>query len=800
MALLQVFRNPLDTDGSLNTAAIRAGLLLTNDGVELEAGVWNVRATGGRVVPMPINKTLAGAPVAAGAEPATTLNLIGTDGAGGSVVGQATSGQCRGIVIRDLKINGGRALGGWGSQNGSCIVLSGHNDYASTHAVQLENLHLWDGFTQQTNFLSINSFTWRRIKTWATTGPTVSAHGGDFDAVANEKPTKNGLIENCDLDAYGQECLKFENSRDIVIDSCTVRMYVTVVGDNTSVYYGVGGIVFRRCTIDAAIALAFLKRRRIPGSTYTNLYPVGKTCTLSGTNAVGGTLTSPGSAGGTGEYRFVAADVGQMIGPYSKQDGAATINAVNVATGAITSATVVDTFSALTLPAWSGTGTRTWVIAATDNAGDGSVTFDRCTFTRNGLVWPQDKNPANYGVQTVVDNTFDQAGNSYRYPTGTTVAASGNLFDTLPVKRFVRPVANAKYGIYGGTGIAGLNEGMARGNAISSIMTAVGYAAAGEEVWLLDGVYVATSGGNRSLNCGGKAITLRAENAYGAIIDLSGGVGWRGVSSDADPAGSLIWGLWCINAGQGGDGCGFRVSGGSVTLRKVKASRCSSTGNGAGLRVLSGATPTIEDFEAEDCSALVTATGGGVHCAAAGAVFRRGRLVRCTSSGVGGGVHVNTNNGSVFEGLECYGCTGTSGAGFAAARSCTLTNYTAAGNVASAAGHDLWVANTYTVSADSSIFWSANGPVRPIDNGSGGFLVLDRSTVRGGASAAQFGNATGANAWTNVGTGDPLFVDATGGNLQLGAASPARTAGVGRAARWDAFNVPFLQPAQGAWA
>lgn len=802
MALLQVFRNPADVDGSLNTAALRAGLLLANDGIELEAGLWNVRASSGRVLPMPVNKTLAGPSVAVGAEPLATLSLIGSDGAGGIVVGQAVSGQCRGIVVRDLAINGGRALGGWGTQTGACISMAGHNDYSNAHSVQLENLRLVDGLTQQTSFNSVNSFTWIRVRAWATTVPTVASHGCDFDAVANEKPSNNGSISHCDLDSYGQECAKFENCFNVVFDSTVFRMYVTIVQDNVDIYSGVGGITFRNCTMDGAVTLSFLKRRRIPGSTFKNLFPSGKTCTLSGTNTVGGTLASAGSAAGTGEYQFAATDVGKMVGYYTGQgDGAAIINSVNVGTGAITDATVIDVFNVLTLPVWSGSGRQKWVIAATDNAGDGSVTFERCTFTENGLIWPQDANGANYGTQTIVDNSFNPAGNSFKYPAGVNIVASGNLFADLPVKRFVRPTVNAKYGILGGQGAVGLTQGMGRANATTSIALATGFASPGDEVWLLNGRHVATNGGNRSLNCGGKAITLRAETAYGAVLDLGGGSGWRGISSSADPPGSLIWGLWLMNAGlPGGNGCGFYVGGGSLTLRKVKASRCMTGNSGAGFRVSSGATPTVEDYEAEDCIATGTSSGAGVYNAASGAVFRRGRVMRCTSAGNGGGVRQDSNSGATFEGLECYACTAPIGAGFAAGRSCTLTNYTGSGNVATTAGHDLWVADGFTLTGDSLICWSPDGVVKPVNNGASGVLVLDRFTVRGGASAVQFGNAGGGNAWTNVGAADPLFVDASGGNLQLSAASPVRMAGVVRTGRWDVFNQPFSDPAQGAWA
>jgi hypothetical protein len=329
----------------------------------------------------------------------------------------------------------------------------------------------------------------------------------------------------------------------------------------------------------------------------------------------------------------------------------------------------------------------------------------------------------------------------------------------------------------------------------------------GEEVILLSGLYAATGSVNRNLNCAGKVITIRAEVPYGAVIDGTSAGSAQCVSSSADPAGSVISGLVAINW-TGGSGGGFAVTGGFLTLRQTAAFNCAASNSGAGYRVAAG-SPTIEDYYAENC--LATGNGGGGVYTNTGstATFRRGRIVKCNATAnVGGGVR-NSGAGTIFDGLEVFGCTGTAGAGFAASASCRLTNYTAAGNVSSGGGHDLWVNNGQVVTGDSWVLWSPDvstlfpvnlgttGAIRDLSNSTSAMF----STIQGGASGARFGNGAG---WTNVSSADPLFTDLAGGNLQLKPASPARGAGVQRAGMWDAFNRPFGHSAatahQGAWA
>lgn len=808
MGLLSIFlANPLDAAG--NTAALVAAMGLATEGVRIEysgATPARFRANGGYVVGVPANRTLAGSEVVPGSAPVTRLALTETDGNGGTVV-TGLAGNATGIVVRDLQIDGGRSIGGWGVQAGGCVVMAGQQDYpagAARHGLQIINCYLFDGLTSQSTILSVNGFEMRGCKTWATGNPTNSAHGGDHDATTVDKPTKNGLITGCDLDAYGQECLKFENATDIVIDGCTIRMYVTFTQDIAACYSECGRITFRRCTIDAAIIIGNLKRRHIPGAA-ANVRKATDVLTVSAAGVVGGTITATSAP-----TAFVGGDVGKSVGCYSGfGTGFGIIEGVAAGTATIR---VYDVFanndaSPLVYEA------NEWVLGYCDNAGDGTLTFERNTFTVSGLIWPQDANAANYGTQTITDNYFDPRGNSYKYPAGLVPVTSGNAFDNGPLRRFVRPSA-PKYTLGGGTGIAGLNEACARANAPSSINTAIGYAQAGDEVVCVDGVYTAAAGGaNRSINLGGKAITLRAESAFGAVIDLTGGSSWQGIASSADVAGALVWGLVFYGAGiGGGNGIGISLTGTTaLTLRKVAMLSCKTANNGAGFKSVSTGAWVMEDFVIEDCDGGATVAGLYNVATPAGTppVLRRGAIRRCTTSGAAVGAAARLGcAGTVIEGLEVTRNTGTGAtsiAGLAMTASCSITNLTAADNVsgATAVANDVAIGNSMTISGDSWICRSTANGLKPLANGATASVIsISNSNLAGwdGTNGSVCNGTPAQLALSNISANDPLFVDSIGGNYQLQPGSPARGAGVLHAGAYDAFNRPLAVANQGAWA
>lgn len=706
MALRQVALSATDAGGTANTAAIKAALSALGadeEGIQLPAGTYNVYATSGSVAPLPAGKAIAGATVAVGTRPLTNLRLVGSDSTSANVVAMAASGIATGVAVRDLEIDGGR-MGGWAtaSYTGACVSIAGQNDYSGTpHNAQIINCWLSNGLTQQASINSVHGLVVDRVTTWADAGPTQAAHGFDFDAVANSKRTKFVTMTDCDLNSYGQESMKLENTTDFTATRTVFRQYLSLTQD-VSPYDELGRITFDACTFDAHVSLSNLK------------------LTLGG-----------------------------------------------------------------------GTG------------GDGSVTWKRCTFTENGMIYSNDATVANYGTMTVQDCVFSPAGNSFKFPVGVTVTKSGNLFAEMPTKRFARPAADPTLGSIFDPGTSP-NAYMARRTTTTSINTAVTASANGEEVWALNGIYVGQAGGaNRSISCGGKTITLRAESRFGVLLDESAASGYAGFSQSADVAGHLIWGFVVYGAGiPGGNGAGATITGGDSYMRSMAVLNCKSANNGPGLRITTTGTVLVEDFLVANCDA--GATQAAVYVSQAAPVgtitLKRGRVLNNVATGTVAGARLDNANTTV-EGLEVAGNTNSaSTGGLLITKNATVTNLTCGGNSGAANAHDVNITSG-TTTADSWVCWSDNGGSIKAVNVVTATLTLDKATLFGGS-----GNVTGAGTknLTNILSTDPQFVDATGGNYQLKAASPSRGVGVQRAGLYDAFNKPFAYDAatanHGAWA
>lgn len=801
MGLLSVFRNPSDTgDGALNLAQITAALVVVAGsggsltGLMLEPGLWNLRSNAsGVVASIPVNNSFEGFTVTPGGDPVTFIQMVGSDMAGaGYVLGNAGN-TATGVAVRNLDINGGRTMGWATGRTGAIISLAGQGDYpvgAARHGAVIENCRLRDGILQATSINSMRGVTLNRVFTYASASPGFGSHYCDFDSVANDKPSEFIDSIDCDFDAYGQESVKMENARNMTFTRCAFRMYVTMTQDMVDCNADLDNIVFDRCTFATPVGLGQLKRRRIPGNPWVNDFPVGSALVITATNVVGGAVTN--SSG----YTFNSGHIGLMVGFYSGVGtGALIISAVSG--GNITGGTVVDVFSSLTLPSWSGTGTPRWVIAATDNNGGGNVVFKNSTFTEDGVIFASQVNPANYGLITIEGNTFHKNGNSYVLPPGVTSSIGGNVNGGLPTKRFVRAVANPRFGPFQ-EGSTGWSPNVRRANATTIILNAINAAQTGEEVRVCDGYYIATSVGNRSINCGGKAITIRPDTMFGAVFDLGVGAvsGYQGVASSADPVGSLIWGIVFANAGYGsggGNGIGISITGGNLTCRYVAAIHCKTANNGPGIKV-TGGSPTIEDFWVTGCNAQAT-TGALYVVAASGApTLRRGHVLNNVSAGgTAAGARFGTA-GLTIDGLEVTGNVATVGTGgvIFTVGSASVKGLSAYGNTGASA-HDVAVGNSITVTAESWILWSDNGTAiksLAVTAAPAGVVNSTNCTIR-----TSSGTVNGV-----VSTADPLFIDLVGRNLQLAPTSPARSTGEAAAGRFDGWNRPFVTPDRGAWA
>lgn len=435
--------------------------------------------------------------------------------------------------------------------------------------------------------------------------------------------------------------------------------------------------------------------------------------------------------------------------------------------------------------------------------GDGTVTWNRCTFGDAGMIKSEDATVANYGTQTITYCTFSRFGNSFKFPAGVTYVSTGNLFAEMPTKRFARASYRDKYATAPLDAGAGPNAYMARETCITNIQAAVTASANGEEVWVLNGTYPGATSGNRSINCGGKTITLRAESMFGVVLDLSAGSGYAGFTQTADVAGHLIWGFVCYGAGLGGgNGAGATITGGDSYMRAMAFINGKTGNSGAGYRNTSTGTSVLEDFVIAG-SDLQTSHGALYVSQAApvGTVtISRGRVLRSTANNANGGAVRIDNANTTVNGLEVAGNVNTGGSGGCAfTKACTVTNLTCAGNTGSATSHDVNV--SAAVTGDSWVCWSDDATATKSVNVASSTLTLDKATIFGGSGAVT---GAGTKTLTNIISTDPLFTDAVGGNYQLKDNSPARGVGVQRAGMADGFNRPFAYNAasanHGAWA
>ena len=184
-----------------------------------------------------------------------------------------------------------------------------------------------------------------------------------------------------------------------------------------------------------------------------------------------------------------------------------------------------------------------------------------------------------------------------------------------------------------------------RSNPYRTIQDGIDESDDGDTVIVADGTY--TSTGNKELDFGGKAITVRSENGAGAcVIDCQGS--GRGVNFHTSETSSAVL-------------KGFTITRGSVT------------GNGGGISC-DGSSPTIRNCKITGNQA--SALGGGVYLSQSTAT-----LVNCTVTGNktaasnGGGVYLGTSSNATMINCTVTGNVANSGgAVYCSASSPTLTN------------------------------------------------------------------------------------------------------------------------------
>ena len=227
-----------DPTGALNTAAIAALWAATNSGEGVvvfgtPTQKAPLRAVGNQAVLIPANRSFLGVK---GME--ASLDLMSWDSAGTlcGLIGNS-GGLAAGIQIANLRLYGGRGLNRFSLGAADCpnIILAGQNDWSSTvrHNVIIDNVINYEPRGQAISLNALNGWRVSRvINPRPSSAPEGTCHHFDTDTTTYDKPIQNGIIEDSDLDSYGNECLKMENHNNTIVRRTTIRSYVSLVQDN----------------------------------------------------------------------------------------------------------------------------------------------------------------------------------------------------------------------------------------------------------------------------------------------------------------------------------------------------------------------------------------------------------------------------------------------------------------------------------------------------------------------------------------------------------------------------------------
>ncbi|MCK4872286.1 MAG: right-handed parallel beta-helix repeat-containing protein [Phycisphaerales bacterium] len=339
-----------------------------------------------------------------------------------------------------------------------------------------------------------------------------------------------------------------------------------------------------------------------------------------------------------------------------------------------------------------------------------------------------------------------------------------------------------------------------------TIQAAIDASTAGDIIEIADGTY--TGEGNRELDFGGRAVTVRSASGDPNLCIIDCESGWRGFNfRSGEGPDSVVEGLTITRGFGPSIGAGLYCIFSSPTLRNCIISECYTHGGaGAGVYCFADSSPTfikcsIRDNYSDlygggmilyyncnptliDCaiSGNSGGDGGGVACYDSSPTF-----INCTIIGNdgddGGGVFVHTGS-PTFTNCTLSGNSADEGAAiFVYYGSPTLTNCTLSGNTASDNGGGVYCGGN-TVEMHNLVLWG-NSPEQVFLDG--GDAELSYCDVQGG--------------WAGVGNidADPLFADPDGpdddpdtwqdNDYRLGPGSPCIDAADNAAVPADTFDV-----------
>lgn len=355
----------------------------------------------------------------------------------------------------------------------------------------------------------------------------------------------------------------------------------------------------------------------------------------------------------------------------------------------------------------------------------------------------------------------------------------------------------------------GSNDGSSWDNAFqgsSSLQDALAIVAAGEDIYVADGLYVTATTGNRGTS-------FRVRNDVGIYGGFAGGE----ASPDARPAFGVAESI--LSADQMGDDAsgGSNAENSYHVIRTAAAnssaildgftctgglSNVGSNNNdrGAGILCINGVSPTIRNcvFRNNTC----TFGGGAGYVNGSAPSFINCSFIDNQGGAFGGAFDLNGGNNTVFDGCYFEGNSGSRAGALEifSTNNCTVANSVFVGNTATggSGGGAFWVGTGgstsiinctivgnfatsqaqagireqgATVTATNCILWGNQGPggAQGPNNQVNAAATVNYSIVEGGFT----GGGTG-----NLDT-DPNFVDQAGGDFRLALPSPAVDAGNG---------------------
>lgn len=703
------------------------------------------------------------------------------------VVNEALVNESAGATVRIFKSTANGV-----TLSGACISLASQNNYVNTGVV-ISDCYLKDGPTQQTSINSVIGVTISNVTTTATYYPVQLAHGCDFDAVAVDKPTNNVTISDCDLDSYGQECLKFENTKNVTIYNTRFRAYVTLTQDAIDIYSCLNNITFNNCTFDAWVSLGYLKRQHIEGQAGGVTTPAA-TLTLSLASAgTGRTVTASASI-------FSSGDIGKSFAATeSSITGFATItNYINPTTVEVT---IVNKFADTSIA--SG-----WQMGWMNNNCTGAVTFSGCTFSTDDSVIIGSDNSANsYSDITITNCTF-RGRNWWFFPSAYTPTNSGNVGVGSYVTLWVRNTVSDKYKNVLGATSTGMAVMKSYGNTSASAAIGIlasalydSFSFANAKITFVNDTYTNAfisgfTNGNVNI-----PFSVEAESYLGTIIDGTGSTGsfiaLTGTNNQIVTIADFL--IKNFTGGASTRGIVLNHANAAAVLRRLKIQDCQCSNGGAGIRLQTATSLVIDSCHILNCS-LSGGNGAGILLDAANlAVVKSTRIEGCSitaGTGSGSGIRATLTTGTfTMYGCEVVNCSiaGTGqGAIFISSGSGTptsnITNCTLANNTVAAGSPDFLITITAAGSAcniKNCIVYSTG---TPISKSGSGTLTTTYSDVRGGSAGT--GNV-------NV---DPLFADNANRDYRLQRGSTLKWYGsYDSTVRDRRGNLYHNKPSVGAW-